>query len=57
MAYSGLKGAILNVNVNLKYIEDSVFAGERSREITALEERGEGLLNGIIGRIESCISR
>jgi formiminotetrahydrofolate cyclodeaminase len=53
MAYSGLKGAVLNVKVNLKEIEDEDFNTKMGDEIESLEKRAEKVLGIIIGRIET----
>jgi formiminotetrahydrofolate cyclodeaminase len=57
MAYSGLKGAVFNVKVNLKEIEDEDFNTKMGDEIESLEKRAEKVLGAIIGRIETSFSR
>ena len=56
MAYSGLKGAVFNVKVNLKEIEDEDFNTKMGDEIESLEKSGEKVLGAIIGRIETSFS-
>ncbi len=53
MAYSGVKGSVLNVKVNLKYIEDKHFNTEIRDEIENLERRAEEVLGSVIGKVES----
>ena len=57
LAHSGLKGAVLNVKVNLKYIDDEDFVAKKAKELEIMEERGENLLNLIMSRIESLVTR
>lgn len=52
MSYSGLKGAILNVKVNLKYIEDKHFNNNMNLKIDILEKKGDKLLSEILFEIE-----
>jgi formiminotetrahydrofolate cyclodeaminase len=55
MANSGLNGAVLNVKVNLKYIEDEQFNTEKVDEIENLEKRAEVILKALIGKVESSL--
>jgi formiminotetrahydrofolate cyclodeaminase len=52
MAYSGLKGAILNIKINLKYIEDEHFNNNMKIKIDILEKKGEKLLSEILETVE-----
>ncbi|EFC91524.1 Formiminotransferase-cyclodeaminase [Dethiosulfovibrio peptidovorans DSM 11002] len=40
MAYSGLKGAVMNVEINLPSIKDETFASDTTKKISSLENRG-----------------
>jgi formiminotetrahydrofolate cyclodeaminase len=53
MAYSGLKGAILNVKINLKYIEDKHFNVNMKLKAEILEDKGQKLLDEILKTVES----
>lgn len=55
MAHSGLKGAVLNVKVNLKYIEDEQFNTEIGDGIENLEKRAKVILKALIGKVESSL--
>ncbi len=55
MANSGLKGAVLNVMVNLKYIEDEKFKTEKVDGIENLEKRAERILNTLMEKVESSL--
>ena len=55
MAHSGLNGAVLNVKVNLKYIEDEQFNAEKVDRIENLEKRAEVILKTLIGKVESSL--
>jgi formiminotetrahydrofolate cyclodeaminase len=56
LAYSGLHGAILNVKVNLKYIEDKSFNSKMQLEIKNMEMKAKNLLNTILDGIENKLS-
>jgi formiminotetrahydrofolate cyclodeaminase len=56
MAYSGLKGAILNVKVNLKYIQDKHFINNMNTKVDIIETKGQKLLNEILETVESDLS-
>ncbi len=56
MAYSGLKGAALNVKVNLKSIENQDFFHESWNKIEELEKRGGMILEDMMKAIELVIS-
>ena len=53
MAYSGMKGAILNVQVNLKYIEDGEFKNKMKDKIESIEKEGTKVLDEILSKIDS----
>lgn len=53
MAHSGLKGAVLNVKVNLKFIKDGQFITEIGDGIENLEKRAEMVLKTLMGKVES----
>ena len=55
MAYSGIKGAVLNVKVNLKYIEDNYFNDEKEQEIEKIEKRAEEVLEEIMWKIRGSL--
>lgn len=55
MAHSGLKGAVLNVKVNLKYIEDEQFNAEKVGGIENLEKRAEEVLRTLMEKVESSL--
>ena len=44
MAFAGVKGAVLNVKINLNYIKDAEFNSKLSDEITAIEIKGHEIL-------------
>lgn len=56
MAYSGLKGAVLNVKVNLREIEDRTFISKINEEVILLENRAEELRVRIFQIITSFLS-
>jgi formiminotetrahydrofolate cyclodeaminase len=56
MAYSGLKGAVLNVKVNLKHIDDENFKSDMRNKIVSLEKSAEKVFKAIIGVVESSFS-
>ncbi|MCF4143674.1 cyclodeaminase/cyclohydrolase family protein [Dethiosulfovibrio acidaminovorans] len=47
MAYSGLKGAVMNVEINLPSIKDETFASDTAKKISSLENRGAVLAERI----------
>lgn len=55
MAHSGLKGAVLNVKVNLKYIEDEQFNAEIGEGMENLEKRVEDVLGDLMGKVKSSL--
>lgn len=55
MAHSGLNGAVLNVKVNLKYIEDEQFNAEKVDGIENLEKRAEVILNALMGKVKTSL--
>lgn len=57
MAHAGFKGAVFNVRVNLKYIEDKNFISAIDGELTVLEKTAGELMAGIEKRVESAIAR
>ncbi len=57
MAYSGLRGAALNVKVNLKSIENQDFAHETWNKIEDLEKRGGMILEDMMKGIELVVCR
>jgi formiminotetrahydrofolate cyclodeaminase len=52
MAYSGLRGAILNIKINLKSIQDKQFIDKMNVKPDILEKKGDKLLSEIIFEIE-----
>jgi formiminotetrahydrofolate cyclodeaminase len=52
MAYSGLRGAILNIKINLKSIQDKQFIDKMNVKADILEKKGDKLLSEIIFEIE-----
>jgi len=56
MAYTGVKGGIYNVLINLKDIKDEQFIAEMKQNCAALEKVASAELNGILSRIEKSIS-
>ncbi len=57
LAYSGVKGAGLNVKVNLKYIEEEDFITKKGDEMVELEKEGRGILENVMNKIELSIGR
>jgi formiminotetrahydrofolate cyclodeaminase len=55
MAYSGLKSALLNVKVNLKYIEDSGFIKEYRDEVDSIEKRANEIIEEIMVEIRESL--
>lgn len=55
MANSGLKGAVLNVKVNLKYIEDESFNAKKVDGIENFEKRAETILKTHMEKVESSL--
>lgn len=53
MAYSGIKGAIFNVQVNLQYIKDQEFKARLKSETEVLERKSQKILNEILIIMES----
>ncbi|UCE74152.1 MAG: cyclodeaminase/cyclohydrolase family protein [Methanomassiliicoccales archaeon] len=56
MAYSGLKGAIYNVRVNLKEMGDDDFTFSMKEEVLELEKNAKESLDDIMGAIERNLS-
>jgi formiminotetrahydrofolate cyclodeaminase len=56
LAYSGMKGAIFNVQINLKYIEDGDFKTKMKGKIVPLENEGKKVLEEILSHIDSQIA-
>ncbi|UCG67973.1 MAG: cyclodeaminase/cyclohydrolase family protein [Thermoplasmata archaeon] len=56
MAHAGLKGAVLNVKVNLISIEDEQFNLEKKAKIEDLESKAEHLLGMIFEKVEDSLS-
>jgi formiminotetrahydrofolate cyclodeaminase len=56
MAYSGVKGAALNVKINLKNILDNDFNAGKRDEIENIEKRAEVILKDILGKIQDSFS-
>jgi formiminotetrahydrofolate cyclodeaminase len=57
MAHAGFKGAVYNVRINLKYIEDKDFTAAIEGELTVLEKTAEDLMAGIEKRVDSAVTR
>lgn len=55
MAHAGFKGAVFNVRVNLKYIEDKDFTSAIEGELTVLENAAGELLERIEKRVKSAV--
>jgi formiminotetrahydrofolate cyclodeaminase len=55
MAYSGLIGAVLNVKVNLKYIEDKDFIEEKEDFLDDLQSTADDLIKSILEEVASSI--
>lgn len=53
MAHAGFKGAVYNVRINLKYIEDRDFTSAIEGELTVLQRTAEGLMKHIERRVAS----
>ncbi len=56
MAYSAVKGALLNVKVNLKYIEDENYKSDMENKIGSLKKSTEKVFKTIIEGLESFFS-
>ncbi|UCE36833.1 MAG: cyclodeaminase/cyclohydrolase family protein [Thermoplasmata archaeon] len=56
LAYSGFSGAILNVKVNLKYIEDEDFVSKTKNDMDNLQKKAESIKVTIINEIERFFS-
>lgn len=56
LAHSGFQGAILNVKVNLKYIEDESFNTKMMLDIETLEKEAKNLFKTIFDGIEDALS-
>ena len=56
MAYSGMKGAILNAKINLNYIKDKHFNTNMKLKAEIMENKGQNLLNEILETVESNFS-
>lgn len=52
LAYSGIKGAILNIKINNKYITDETFVKDTDKKYHEIEKRGETLKNEILRTVE-----
>jgi formiminotetrahydrofolate cyclodeaminase len=57
MAHAGFKGAVFNVRVNLKYIQDEDFISGIEGELDVLEKTAVVLVESIEKRVESGISK
>ena len=57
MAYSGLKGAVLNIKVNLKYIDDENFNNKMRKEVSNLENKAKELIKEVLDGVEASLSR
>ena len=57
MAHAGFQGAVFNVRVNLKYIEDETFISAIDGELKDLEKKVGELMAVIEKRVESAIVR
>ncbi len=55
MAHAGLKGAILNVRINLPSITDKGYKAELVREVEQLASEGETLLKEVLRVVEEKI--
>jgi formiminotetrahydrofolate cyclodeaminase len=53
MAFAGVKGAVLNVRINLKYIEDAEFKTKLTNEVAAIENKGHIILKEIMQLVDS----
>lgn len=53
VAYSGVKGGIYNVLINLKDIEDKGFVAEMRKECAAMEKDAKTKLDAILARVEA----
>ncbi len=56
MAQAGFKGAVYNVKVNLKYIEDEVFNSGIKEALKELENKAGELMEGIEKRVGSAVA-
>jgi formiminotetrahydrofolate cyclodeaminase len=57
MAHAGFQGAVYNIRVNLKYIEDENFKSGVEGELIVLEKAAQDLMDGIEKRVGSAIGR
>jgi len=52
LAYSGIKGAVLNIKINTKYIKDEVFVKDIEKKYSKIEKNGEALKNDVLKIVE-----
>jgi len=52
LAYSGIKGAVLNIKINTKYIKDEVFVKDIEKKYSKIEKEGEALKNDVLKIVE-----
>jgi len=52
LAYSGIKGAVLNIKINTKYIKDEVFVKDIEKKYSKIEKNGEALKNDVLRIVE-----
>jgi len=52
LAYSGIKGAVLNIKINTKYIKDEVFVKDIEKKYSKIEKEGETLKNDVLKIVE-----
>lgn len=55
-AYSGLKGAVFNVKVNLKYIDDRQYVAKMEDEIEIIETRADKIIEAVKGSVDRSLS-
>jgi len=55
LADSGIKGAILNIKINIKYIKDEVFVREIEEKYRKIEKEGEELKKEILSIVEESL--
>jgi len=55
MAQAGFRGAVFNVRVNLKYIEDENFVSAIEGELSVLEKAAGELMEGIERRVKNAV--
>jgi len=52
LAYSGIKGAVLNIKINTKYIKDVIFVKDIERKYKKIDKNGEILKNDVLKIVE-----